>query len=109
MAAKTEKRRIRPERTGGTALYEAISAMPGPDDAAGFMSDLCTPHELAALEQRFAVACRISAGMTYAAITAETGASSAIISRVSRAMNGGTGVLEAAARTWQPEKQEKAE
>ena len=46
-----------------------------------------------AMEQRFDVAKMLHAGKVYTAILQETGASSATVSRVNRALNYGTGAL----------------
>ena len=51
--------------------------------------DLCTVSELRAMEQRFDVAVLLQKGMIYNEILEQTGASSATISRVNRALNYG--------------------
>ena len=55
-----------------------------------FFDDLCTVTELMAMEQRFQVAMCLNQGMIYNDILAETGASSATISRVNRSLQYGS-------------------
>ena len=75
------------------ALYETILKLKDLDECCRFFEDLCTPTELQAMEQRFDVAKMLHAGKVYTAILQETGASSATVSRVNRALNYGTGAL----------------
>lgn len=72
-------------------MYEAILSLENVDDAIDFFDDLCTVTELVAMEQRFQVAECLSKGMIYNDILAETGASSATISRVNRSLQYGKG------------------
>lgn len=59
------------------------------EEAYQFLEDLCTVNELEELQQRFAVAALLQKDCTYQNIAKETGASTATISRVSRALNYG--------------------
>ena len=59
------------------------------DECRRFFQDLCTVSELRAMEQRFDVALLLEEGMIYNDILEQTGASSATISRVNRALNYG--------------------
>lgn len=70
-------------------LYEAILTLKDLDECKKFFSDLCTVAELRAMEQRFEVAMLLSDGMIYNDILERTGASSATISRVNRALQYG--------------------
>ena len=70
-------------------LYETILSLRDLDECKKFFSDLCTVAELRAMEQRFEVALLLSDGMIYNEILERTGASSATISRVNRALNYG--------------------
>ena len=79
--AKTERR----ERS--LALYETILKLKDLDECCRFFDDLCTPTELRSLEQRFDVAVYLQQGLVYLDILEKTGASSATISRVNRALN----------------------
>ena len=70
-------------------LYEAILTLKDLEECKKFFSDLCTVAELRAMEQRFEVAMLLSDGMIYNDILERTGASSATISRVNRALQYG--------------------
>lgn len=70
-------------------LYEAILTLKDIDECHQFFEDLCTVAELRAMEQRLEVALLLSDGMIYNDILERTGASSATISRVNRALNYG--------------------
>ena len=59
-----------------------------------FFDDLCTVSEILAMEQRYHVASCLDDGMIYTDILAETGASSATISRVNRSLQYGSGGYE---------------
>lgn len=74
------------------ALFETIMKLRSPEECCKFFEDLCTPVELRAMEQRFDVAVYLEQGLVYLDILEKTGASSATISRVRRAMlDGGAG------------------
>ena len=70
-------------------LYRAILELKTEDECMRFFQDLCTVSELKALEQRFDVAILLNDGMIYNDILERTGASSATISRVNRALHYG--------------------
>ncbi len=72
-------------------MYEAILSLRDLDECMRFFEDLCTVTELMAMEQRFQVASCLDRGMIYNDILAETGASSATISRVNRSLQFGRG------------------
>ena len=72
-------------------MYEAILTLKDVDECIQFFDDLCTVTELMALEQRYQVASCLHNGMIYNDILAETGASSATISRVNRSLQYGRG------------------
>lgn len=74
-------------------LYEHIASLNTVEECCRFFDDLCAITELRAMEQRFDVAKMLHAGKVYTAILQETGASSATVSRVNRALNYGTGAL----------------
>lgn len=77
------------KREHSDLLYEAILTLKDLDECRKFFSDLCTVAELRAMEQRFEVAMLLSEGMIYNDILERTGASSATISRVNRALQYG--------------------
>lgn len=56
-----------------------------------FFEDICTVNELKSLAQRLEVAKMLTDGETYSTIVQKTGASTATISRVNRALNYGSG------------------
>ncbi|HET7472730.1 MAG TPA: YerC/YecD family TrpR-related protein [Candidatus Limnocylindrales bacterium] len=72
-------------------LIAAILRLDDPDEAARFLRDLCTLGELRDLAQRWAVVRRLDAGEHYAAISRETGASTATITRIASWLNHGEG------------------
>ena len=76
------------------ALYEHIVEIGTVEECLRFFEDLCAPTELQAMEQRFNVARMLHDGKVYTAILSETGASSATVSRVNRALNYNTGGMK---------------
>ena len=81
-------------------LYKTILELKDLDECYRFFQDLCTVSELRAMEQRFDVAVLLQKGMIYNDILEQTGASSATISRVNRALNYGVeGYHQVFART----------
>jgi TrpR-related protein YerC/YecD len=67
-------------------LYQTILKLRDEEECYKFFQDLCTVSELRAMEQRYDVAVLLKKGMIYNDILKETGASSATISRVNRAL-----------------------
>ena len=67
-------------------LMQALLTLQSEDDAYRFFEDLCTIAEVKSMAQRIEVARLLRAGVTYQEIVRETGASSATISRVNRAL-----------------------
>lgn len=80
-----------PKKPRNEAMYEAILSLQTVEECMQFFDDLCTVTELMALEQRYQVASCLHKGMIYNDILAETGASSATISRVNRSLQYGRG------------------
>ena len=80
-----------PKKPRNEAMYEAILSLETVEECMKFFDDLCTVTELMALEQRYQVASCLHRGMIYNDILAETGASSATISRVNRSLQYGSG------------------
>ena len=76
-------------KTGGDTLYKAVLTLKDLDECRRFFTDLCTVAELRAMEQRLEVAQLLSEGRIYNDILERTGASSATISRVNRALQYG--------------------
>lgn len=77
------------EQIRSDLLYESILTLQSVDEVKSFLQDLCTVSELRAMEQRLEVAILLSDGMIYNDILERTGASSATISRVNRALQYG--------------------
>ena len=70
-------------------LFEAILKLESMEECYQFFEDLCTVPELKAMSQRLAVAKMLSQKRVYSEIVAETGASTATISRVNRSLISG--------------------
>ena len=70
-------------------LLEGILCLENKEEAYQFCEDLCTVNEMVSLCQRFAVAGMLREEKTYLDIAEQTGASTATISRVNRALNYG--------------------
>ena len=83
-----------PKKPRNENMYKAILSLENVDECMKFFDDLCTVTELMAMEQRFQVASCLNGGMIYNDILAETGASSATISRVNRSLQYGHGGYE---------------
>ena len=67
-------------------LMKAILLLQNEEDAYRFFEDICTIAEMKSMAQRIEVARMLRSGVTYQEIAKETGASSATISRVNRAL-----------------------
>lgn len=70
-------------------LFEVILSLKNKEECYRFFDDLCTMGEIQSLAQRLEVARMLEEGFTYHKIEAETGASTATISRVKRCLNYG--------------------
>lgn len=92
-------------------LYKTILELESVEECKRFFQDLCTVGELKAMEQRFEVALLLDEGMIYNDILERTGASSATISRVNRALHYGADgyqqVLPRIRPLWKKEKGEQ--
>lgn len=71
-------------------LFQAILKLENVEECYKFFEDLCTVPELKALSQRLLVAKMLDDHRVYSDIVAETGASTATISRVNRSLNYGS-------------------
>ena len=75
---------------GGQYIPETLmNAVNELEEAYRFFEDICTVSELRSIAQRFDVAKMLREGMTYTSIAEKTGASTATISRVNRALQFG--------------------
>lgn len=73
------------------ALCEALLTLETREECYAFLEDVCTIKEILDLSQRLSVAGLLDKGLSYSAISRETGASTATISRVSRCYEYGSG------------------
>jgi TrpR-related protein YerC/YecD len=71
-------------------LFEGVLTLQTLEECYQFFDDLCTVGEIKSLAQRLEVARMLRAGFTYHQIEAETGASTATISRVKRCLHYGS-------------------
>ncbi len=70
-------------------LFEAILNLKDLDECYAFFEDLCTVTEIKSISQRIVVAKMLRDKKVYSDIVAETGASTATISRVNRSLQYG--------------------
>ncbi len=90
-------------------LYKAILELKDLDECHRFFQDLCTVSELRARQQRYDGAELWQQGMINNQIQEKTGASSATISRVNRALNyGAGGYQDVLSRILEQEEQEES-
>ena len=67
-------------------LFDAILKLQNKEECYRFFEDVCTVNELLSISQRFEVARMLTEKKTYLEIAEKTGASTATISRVNRAL-----------------------
>ena len=79
--------KLRSEATD--SLFRAILTLKTVEECYAFFEDACTIAEILAISQRFAVAEMLSQGKVYSDIAAQTGASTATISRVNKSLQYG--------------------
>jgi len=72
-------------------LFEAILSLKTTEECYQFFDDLCTIGELQAMMQRYEVAKLLDEGLTFAQISADSGVSSATITRVNKCLSYGSG------------------
>ncbi|WP_071458410.1 YerC/YecD family TrpR-related protein [Bacillus massilinigeriensis] len=77
-------------------LFKAVLTLKDMEECYRFFDDLCTVNEIQSLAQRLEVARMLKEGNTYHKIEADTGASTATISRVKRCLNYGNDAYEMA-------------
>lgn len=71
-------------------LFEAILKLENIEECYRFFEDICTIKEIESIAQRLEVAKLLKANKTYNEIEDATGASTATISRINRALNYGS-------------------
>jgi len=87
------------------ALYSAVLALQGVDEARAFFRDLCTPAELQAMSDRWAVVELLERNLPYREIQRLTGVSVTTIGRVARYLTNGHGGYGAVAARLREERQ----
>lgn len=75
-------------------LFQAILSLQDEEECYRFFDDLCTIGEIQAMSQRLEVAKMLRQGKTFSQISAETGVSSATITRVNKCLSYGSGGYE---------------
>ena len=78
------------------SLFNAILSLESLDECYSFFEDVCTIKEILDIAQRLKAARMLKGGSNYVEVCAETGMSSATISRVSRCLEYGSGGYELA-------------
>lgn len=73
------------------ALFNAILTLKNVEECRAFFRDLCTPAELQALADRWAVVGLLQQGTSYREIYKQTGVSVTTIGRVARYLTNGNG------------------
>ena len=92
-SAKKENDMAKDHPTGQSGLYQAFLQLKTPEQCYRFLQDVCSYSELSAMEQRYNIAEMLVDKRIYTEIMDKTGASSAIISRVSRVLSADDSVL----------------
>ncbi len=77
-------------------LFEVFLNLESVDECYAFFEDICTIKEIQDMSQRLEVAIMLRKGLNYQDISAQTGVSTATISRVSKCLNYGSGGYNAA-------------
>jgi len=81
----------RQEALAERSLCAAIASLGSVEECRAFLRDLCTPAELQALADRWAVVGLLQAGLPYREINKQTGVSVTTIGRVARYLTSGNG------------------
>lgn len=79
--------KVKNEQTDG--FFEAVLSLETEEECYRFFEDICTVKEIQAIAQRLQVVKLLVKNKTYHEIESETGASTATISRINRALNYG--------------------
>ena len=77
-------------------IYKVLNSLKSEQEFKTFFEDICTPQEIANMNQRIECARLLGHGETYTSIIEKTGISSATLSRISKCMqhsNGGFSTL----------------
>lgn len=81
----------RQEALAERALFSAVLTLKSIEECRSFFRDLCTPAELQALADRWAVVGLLQQGVPYREIHKQTGVSVTTIGRVARYLQNGNG------------------
>ena len=81
----------RQEALSERSLFAAVLTLKNVDECRAFFRDLCTPAELQAMADRWAVVGPLERGLPYRAIHERTGVSVTTIGRVARFLESGFG------------------
>jgi len=95
-----EHRTISPRKVleAERSLYRAIMTLRDADECRRFFHDLCTPAELEAMADRWAVVGLLKRGLPYREIHDRTGVSVTTVGRVARFLTDGNGGYEIASQ-----------
>ena len=91
----------RQEAAAERALCQALLTLSSVEECKAFLRDLCTPAELQALADRWAVVRLLQQGATYREINRQTGVSVTTVGRVARYLTDGNGGYALAAERTQ--------
>ncbi len=91
----------RQEALAERSLFGAVLTLKSVDECRSFFRDLCTPAELQALADRWAVVGLLQQGVPYREIHKQTGVSVTTIGRVARYLTNGNGGYRLAAERLQ--------
>jgi TrpR-related protein YerC/YecD len=83
-------------------LCEAVASLETPEECRAFFRDLCTPAELQAMADRWAVVEWLRRGLPYREVHRATGVSITTIARVARYLGNGNGGYALAASRLAP-------
>lgn len=72
-------------------FFKAILNINTPEECSRFFEDICTIKEIQDMSQRLEVATLLNDGKSYQEVLAQTGVSTATISRVNKCLNYGSG------------------
>ncbi len=86
-----KKKNSKNNELGKNKLYKAILSLKNNNECSEFFEDLCTPAELEAMIDRWAVVSYINQGLAYRKIHEITGVSVTTIGRVARTITLGNG------------------
>ena len=71
-------------------LYRSIASIENVNECKSFFEDICTPSEIFEMSRRLKAARMLSEGIIYSEIAAQTGLSTATISRVNHCLKFGS-------------------